>query len=672
MMIDVQSAILWWEEWQLRILVLGSLGIQWFLLLAAPMRKYVVWWWFRKCIWLAYYSSDALAIYALATLFNRHARVGRGGGGYNDASASASPVRATSLEVLWAPLLLVHLGGRDEITAYDIQDNELWTRHTVTVVSQVTVALYAFYKSWPGAADRRLLLSAIMLFISGVINFCEWALKNASMNRLVAVSSIMRGHRRRRVACWERWFRETDHSYKDDEAENGRRRPSLTSMDQVQVILSDISLLATVGNDKKRHCLEPLDPGVEMSPWLRRAFEIIYTRANVIHAPAYEACDFLLVPSLYIAAIALFATGRKQGYSATDVKLTYVFMVFTAVLDALGVFISKGVYKLMSKTPTPALCMTLHECSLIGTVARGTGCLLKRAICLGYEDYSSGNRFRSAGVAEFVIAKLVRPGRVEGLDLASYRSLTDSNWILGDELLNLVRNSTGMEMVRKSLCQSPFDESVLPWHIATDICFFDYVILTSSPSRPVLSRRESRTMVISNYMGYLLKFRPEMLMTGSRPQLFTLTMEDLEKLFEEKKMDKCTVTRLIDRRKVLLEIMSCVKEEDHPLIHDAYKLARELMMLPDEQRWKLMQRVWMGMLCYSGSMCRGYLHAKSLGAGGEFLSYIWIVITLMGAKTLADKLQMPPDKLQTLDEATTSGPPKEEEEPKEDIHRVHV
>uniref|UniRef100_A0A0A9EWR4 Uncharacterized protein n=1 Tax=Arundo donax TaxID=35708 RepID=A0A0A9EWR4_ARUDO len=40
-------------------------------------------------------------------------------------------------------------------------------------------------------------------------------------------------------------------------------------------------------------------------------------------------------------------------------------------------------------------------------------------------------------------------------------------------------------------------------------------------------------------------------------------------------------------------------------------------------------------------MCRGYLHAKSLGEGGEFLSFVWIVISLKGAKTLADKLQMP-------------------------------
>ncbi|RLM58063.1 hypothetical protein C2845_PM18G02360 [Panicum miliaceum] len=645
------------------------------------MRKYTIPSLFRRCIWLAYISSDALAIYALATLFNRHVRAGRGGR-YDDDDAV---VKATSLEVLWAPLLLVHLGGRDEITAFDIQDNELWTRHTVTVVSQVTVALYAFYKSWPGDADRRLLLSAIMLFISGVINFCEkpWALRNASMNRLVAVSSVIRGQRIE-PGVWERCFTEIEGSYRhccwekdepaagaDPEAATAAaaveraRRTFLSSMDQVQVILSDISLLATVGNKEKKHFLEQLSPGVDMTDWLRRAFEIIYTRANVVHAPFYEACDLLLLRALYIIAIVLFAMGRKQGYNATDVKLTYVFMVFTAVLDALGVFISRLVYWLMSMSTTPALCMTLPEYNLIDSVAHRMvpvkGCLLNCVTGLGYEDYSTGRRSWSPTVAEFVVSKLLRPGRVEGLDLTSYRSLTKYNWILGDEL-RVVQGGGGggtdddqMKMVRTSLRDSPFDESVLLWHIATDLCFFNLITSTDT----VATLRDICTMMISNYMGYLLKFRPEMLMTGSRPQLFTLTMGDLEKLLKEKKM-----STPLSRRQAVWEIKASVEEDDHSpaLIRDAYKLADELLRQDQETRWELMHRVWMGMLCYSASMCRGYLHAKSLGEGGEFLSYVWIVISLKGAKTLADKLQM-------SDEANTSGRPPEED-PEEDIRRM--
>ena len=130
MAVDLSRAVGWWEEWQLRILVLGSVFLQLVLFVGSMVRNLRIPM-SRLCIWLAYLSADALAIYALATLFNRHKQPPGAG------SSSA-------LEVLWAPVLLIHLGGQHTITAYSIEDNELWRRHIVTVVSLVTVALYVF------------------------------------------------------------------------------------------------------------------------------------------------------------------------------------------------------------------------------------------------------------------------------------------------------------------------------------------------------------------------------------------------------------------------------------------------------------------------------------------------------------------------------------------------
>jgi hypothetical protein len=111
-----------------------------------------------------------MAIYGLATLFNRHSR--------------AAPVRST-LEVLWAPVLLVHLAGQEPITASSIQDNKLWGWHVVTLVAQVAIALYVFCQSWSG--ERRLLVAAILMFIIGIYKFSTkpWALKRATFRNLV-------------------------------------------------------------------------------------------------------------------------------------------------------------------------------------------------------------------------------------------------------------------------------------------------------------------------------------------------------------------------------------------------------------------------------------------------------------------------------------------------------
>jgi len=66
-MMGFSGAVQWWEEWQLRVLVLASLFLQFFLFVAAPLRKRCIPGWFRFVIWLAYLGSDAVAIYALAS-----------------------------------------------------------------------------------------------------------------------------------------------------------------------------------------------------------------------------------------------------------------------------------------------------------------------------------------------------------------------------------------------------------------------------------------------------------------------------------------------------------------------------------------------------------------------------------------------------------------------------
>jgi hypothetical protein len=153
-------------------------------------------------------------------------------------------------------------------------------------------------------------------------------------------------------------------------------------------------------------------------------------------------------------------------------------------------------------------------------------------------------------------------------------------------------------------------------------------------------------------MAYLLDFQPEMLMAGSRQHLFTEAMANMEciirkatkglrpKLREKQPLDNVILGKIKEE----LEAASLKEKEAYTVIDDACKLAEDLLGIEDhETRWELMHRVWVGMLCYSASMCRSDLHAKSLGEGGGFLSNVWLLISLIGGRTLADKLQMPDD-----------------------------
>jgi hypothetical protein len=71
----------------------------------------------------------------------------------------------------------------------------------------------------------------------------------------------------------------------------------------------------------------------------------------------------------------------------------------------------------------------------------------------------------------------------------------------------------------------------------------------------------------------------------------------------------------------------------------ASNLARQLLAMDGDRRWKVMQGVWVEMLCFSASRCRGHLHAKSLGMGGEYLSYVWLLLWYMGLESVAERQQ---------------------------------
>ncbi|KAJ6676382.1 hypothetical protein OIU85_009647 [Salix viminalis] len=92
-----------------------------------------------------------------------------------DSSGDGSKKANNSIQAFWAPFLLLHLGGPDTITAYSIEDNELWLRHLLGLVVQVGLALYVFSRSWGSGI---LPLIAIPMIIVGIIKYSErtWVL----------------------------------------------------------------------------------------------------------------------------------------------------------------------------------------------------------------------------------------------------------------------------------------------------------------------------------------------------------------------------------------------------------------------------------------------------------------------------------------------------------------
>ncbi|KAM0878318.1 hypothetical protein ACQ4PT_034942 [Festuca glaucescens] len=663
MVMDVSGAVQWWEQWQLRILVLASVVNQYILLLASFVRKFhSTPSWFRQLvIWLAYLSSDAIAIYALATLFNRQKK--HDGHGV--------------LEVLWAPVLLIHLGGQDGITAYNIEDNELWTRHILTSVSQVTVAVYVFCKSWPGG-DKRLLQAAILLFIPGILKCFEkpWALSRASINSLVSSDEpILRS-----IDTPEFRIDPLEDFIDKATSPAGPNDTPATHVDFAPYKLF-VDLASPSPGDRMRmllsfSALDAISAHSKLQYWLRQTFQLLYTKEKMFGPQGMDvdedvsfvfSVSFLVRASamyLPFAAIALFHQSHRETYSKEDVVVTFILLSCTAVLElyipGLNLF-TRFPEMLRSTRHRVAINGLVSQYNLIGLHVRNKEHSKKMRImgvfrCTDFlQQRWPMKSCRSSFKITKVVLKYVKSGWDHHIsDVSTYRKFSDNR---GQSTLE--RQGCYQELGWS--IEGAFDESVLLWHLATDFCY--YIDTGASPSQctqdscpgvyacPAWCKGSEyhegavRCREMSNYMMYLLYVNPEMLMAGTRRNLFTAAYNELKGIIivGDKKSP-------VEEKDLTQRIIFAVDGGGSPppdgtqrqqggITHLAWSIAKVLSALPEEKMWNVIEGVWVEMLCFSAARCRGYLHAKGLATGEEYLTYVWLLQYYMGMETLAAKLQ---------------------------------
>ncbi|KAL6654061.1 hypothetical protein ACP70R_007526 [Stipagrostis hirtigluma subsp. patula] len=473
------EVVQWWEDRQLRILVLGSLVLQWFLYLSSFLRKCSIPSFFRFFIWLAYLGSDAAAIYALATLFNRHKHQER----------ISTDGTSASLELLWAPVLLIHLGGLSGITAYNIEDNELWKRHVLTVVSYVSIAVYVFWKSWSG--DKRLLFIANCLFFLGILKCMlkPWYFKRVSLNNLVGSS----GSQDKYVKKAAEYFQPS----------NKRQPPNPPFVEDPEFIEGFCNLgvdLAIGYSDRLSHLEYLADNGKEAHSLIKTClctmFNRLYSKdvfvlkehffafAHLVCCCCDWCCLFLeclclgfgkcirnwglgcicfvqfVASTMGIVAAASFERLHKEAYDNTDLIITQMLLWFTMVLELAG-----PPLKLTANIACPTLWPDqISQYNLIGYLARNKRLWMLRKLTalLGCNDnldqlWCMKPCKSSSDITELVHGYLAEAWTEHRItDTATFRAFGDNRgqWTL---------RSQGCGGNLESILQRPFDEGVIIW-----------------------------------------------------------------------------------------------------------------------------------------------------------------------------------------------------------------
>lgn len=636
-----------WKQWGLQALVMLSFMLQVMLLVLAEFRRRTDSGVLRFFVWSAYMLADVTAIYVLGHI------------------SVTSTLAEHELMVFWAPFLLLHLGGQDNITAYTMEDNQLWLRHLQTFTVQVAAAAYVLYGESSSIVGRWSLRPAtVLMFAVGVLKYGErvWALKCAATSSSGSNYRCLDRSTASAVGLCSspsRWDRDTEAFL-------------LTAhmlLDAPMDLLKGPSAFLDVHYGTSAIPAEDLYKVAEMQISLMH--DVLYTKAEVTHT-RYGLCIHMVSSLGTVAALLLFHLLGKihkgRYYSRVDITITYILLVGAVVME-----ITSALRAIFSSWT----CALLHQRAqgrnmwhylywIVSSLRR----LVRAADWSRYWSGSIGQHnllqlcawspaSKCSMIARWMevedpwntvvySSSIPVPPRIK--ELLVVRVLESQG--VSDSSPGHIRNSRGRAALEsRGLCEGllawsveiELNESIVVWHIVTDLylCWFKKQAKSSGRQDDAkqldLAKVAEAIEALSNYMLFLLAVRPYMLppptsrnayvhVCNSLTLVKCTTPEDLANLVQlsgrqlntrsntEDNDDTATSTGNSGDSSGYKKILDKGSQLGAKLIDDKFEGLGIAEMLD------LISQVWVEMLCYVSYRCSAHSHAKQLSNGGELIT----------------------------------------------------
>ncbi|KAM4097873.1 hypothetical protein ACJW30_07G035000 [Castanea mollissima] len=649
-----------WTEWELRGLILLSLTTQIILVILGNRRKYIAGTWIRFIVWSTYLLADSIALMA-AGIISKDLRDVHNACGLVDAKYE--------LKTFWAPLLLLHLGGTDTITAYSLEDNELWKRHLLGVVIQAIATVYIWVTA---CTSSRLSLLFILMFLVGLVKYCErvwvlyWASEKTFRDSIPDVptndSTIME---KCKLKLYEGYHLTT---YQVFEVEMPHHLAGTTLngsfphaddllikayslLEMVKRLFADL-ILGFQDRYASREIFKRLSSKqafkvIEIE--LGFIYDLLYTKANAIYSPwgiARRIVGILII----LTVLVLFVT-LKEGHhhSRIDFIITLVLLVVALLLELYAfreLLLSDQTAYWLIKHKKPTFLKVIHSTLRPKYKRRSWSNSISQFSLLSFSLGKAPLPYYGILKMLRIVERLkIQPHHIPQQDVDDTKNLIF--WGIKDvrdwaevnnydtDLKALYGRRGGCTLERYNredlawTVEKGFDQSILIWHLATEICFFqDYI----------------KCNYLSRYMLYLLVRHPNMLPIGMGNIKFRDIYKDVGHFIEEhagKSVgDEVEASKTL--RTVKTDIMLTVggrdrsrRDRSNNVIFYACKLASALG--EGEEKWKIIKDVWLEMLGHAASQCKGRLHAQQLRRGGELLTHVWLLMAHFG---LTDHFQI--------------------------------
>ncbi|XP_028764521.1 uncharacterized protein LOC114722609 [Neltuma alba] len=731
-----------WGQWNIRIIILFSLFLQIFLIVSAPYRKRIRGGFFIFFVWLAYLLADWAAGYCIGLISNNQEQ-------------KATLTQNDYLMAFWGPFLLLHLGGPDTITAFSLEDNELWLRHLLGLVFQSVTTAYVFLLTVP---RNPLWLPTILMFVAGLIKYAErtHALYIAAINNFrkslppeqhgeTTYEKLMDAYSYREAAGLPAetiMILEPGETGKDgsrNQETEGEKNEGVSaavapSKDGKEIAAIDICILELVQKafsfflkfqglvvDMIYSIKDPYDSRryfqsksaeealILIEVQLNFMYEAFYTKASVIRQYWFWFWGKFISLVSITATIVLFIKADRHSFDKLDVRVTYALLFGALFLDVMALF----------KRFFTDYTATLSDESLIDSYAASpyqkfririfkclNGIFLSRFLTLGNLTWPQIQKGPYEGCHRLSTKLLMRrwSESITGYNLLSYcvnesvqrdpDNLCLKIWVHAQDLfyqrdkrsnikdlldqwryefknpfvkelweylfeklkeksasaqdieaIQSICSARGEQVVQKANLETlkpfvdpnevAFDQSLLLWHIATTLC--------STKDKQEGGRKRQISMLVSDYMLYLLVMQPNMMsaIAGIGQKRFEDTCEEAKRFFKRRGIPAKGGAKgmLEEARKLLMnepteqQPIGVKGDRSKSLLFDACRLAKELNNLTDNEKWKTIASVWVELLSYAACHCRPAGHVQLLSKGGELISFVWLLMAQLGLST---------------------------------------
>ncbi|KAL6647629.1 hypothetical protein ACP70R_015066 [Stipagrostis hirtigluma subsp. patula] len=714
------------SDWEIRVTVQLSLLLQIILIFLGPVRKRSSHPIPQFAVWSCYLLADWVADLTLGLLLNNMGNIGGGGdstsGGGPDANSGNSPI----IFAFWTPFLLLHLGGPDTITAYSLEDNELWLRHLIGLLFELFSASVIFFCSLHG---NPMIPATVLVFVVGIIKYGErtYSLYSASVdgfrNKILDDPEPGPNYAKlmTELDAKEKAGLVVEIAVANGEAKNAQMeaeqedttRLALTGKMSMEARAYEFFLIFRrlfvnlILSFKERRLsqaffLHRTDLRVSQAfevieVELNFIYDMVYTKAAVTHRRVGWALRAVCSGCL-VSALAIFFfldKGRNDmKMKPVDIGITYALLLGGVALDAaalLMLLFSNRVKVAVERSRRfkwlerlirtawqwhpPHWSGKTSQLNLIGYCldkpADDSPWRLKIADKLGIEeiiddllsirrvplskhDIREGDRDEGENsLLRFIFDGLKKAATAP--EMKEKEKIMEFCNCRGERALNRKRDEIakalgnddkGHAVIMDSVKKRDFDESLLMWHIATDLC-----LLSDEDQRlgPVTEDNKWRRLVggtLSEYMLYLLIKQPDMLQATAGIGLLRYrdTCAEAQRFFGPVAAESWMTSEEGRRsevhnsaRKMLLSVNTSRKpvlvkgDRSKSVLFDACILAKELMKLDGEGfQWEVVTEVWGEMLTYAAGKCPGSSHMRQLSRGGELITLVGFLMAHMG------------------------------------------